>query len=417
MQNKEKHIIFLEPWPTIMIYKIARLFKKQGYKTTSIRVLQSEGLSLAFYKKAFDQIICFNLSFFKLKLKNIPLILRSLSKKLRDVFKAVFSILKLKKPYVIFCRATPSWLCALTKKTFKKHPVIYFPYDIRSLRYPTKEIAKKDRELSEFEIKSERFCFEKADGIMHKGDPDEIKYMPKGLLGADLKVNPLQLAFHPYCSEEFIVPFNKNKLSKKDNETHLVYLSSQGSRGSKGHSNLFDYFREIIKQKIHIHSYTKPNTCSKKDVIDSFRAGCKDVLDSKYFHLHEPLGPKEIIKEISKYDFGIFPFLESESEDSPAELNLKFLIGNKVSSYLEAGIPFFYPKKNEFIDKVMRKYKLDIYMEDVKDIKNLKKRIKKLNYKELEKKIEKARKDFLMEKQFPRLEKFIKKVRAKNNKA
>jgi hypothetical protein len=60
----------------------------------------------------------------------------------------------------------------------------------------------------------------------------------------------------------------------------------------------------------------------------------------------------------------------------------------------------------------MKRYKLNLTMSigGFNDIKDLSKVIKKLNLKELEKDIEKARKDFNMEKQFPRLENFIKQV-------
>ena len=94
--------------------------------------------------------------------------------------------------------------------------MIYFPYDIRANEYATKEIAKKVRGIPNFEIKAERFCFENADGIMHKGAPNELKYLNGRMLGDNLKICPLDISFLPYCSKEFIIPINKNKLSKKD---------------------------------------------------------------------------------------------------------------------------------------------------------------------------------------------------------
>ena len=68
-KNFKKQIIFLEPFPEIMTYKIAKIFRKKGYQTISIRLLKSKGLSEDFYRKAYDKIICFNLEFHKINLK------------------------------------------------------------------------------------------------------------------------------------------------------------------------------------------------------------------------------------------------------------------------------------------------------------------------------------------------------------
>ena len=62
--------------------------------------------------------------------------------------------------------------------------------------------------LKKFEINSEKFCFEKADGIIHKGAPDELKFL-EGRIFEKINFAPLQLTFHPYCSKEFMIPFNK----------------------------------------------------------------------------------------------------------------------------------------------------------------------------------------------------------------
>src|SRR3989338_4855869 len=130
------------------------------------------------------------------------------------------------------------------------------------------------------------------------------------MLGNNIKLVQLQISFLPYCSGEFNVPINKNKLSKKDKETHMVFIGSIGSVNPSACNYLLEYFKEIIKQKIHIHIYTKPNTI-----------------------------PKEIIREISKYDYGLWP-LDYKLKNPKITLEPKLATGNKLSSYLEAGIPF-----------------------------------------------------------------------------
>jgi hypothetical protein len=406
VDRTKKQILFVESFPEVMTYKIAKLFKEKNYETVSLRILESKDpLFNEFYKKAFDKIESFDLSFFKMDLKNLSSIFISLLKKMKKIFGTLFFCLR-SKPYVVIARAKPSWPCAMMRILFWRTPFIYFPYDIRSEDCISLEAAKK-KGLKKFEINAEKFCFEMADGIIHKNDPNELSLL-EGRIFKKINFAPLQITIHPYCSEEFIVPFNKNKLSKKDKEIHIVQVSSVGSVDIKEISFLVDYFKEFIKNKIHIHLYTKPNTLLKEEIIKSFENAYEKEMNSKYFHLHEPLDPKELIKETSKYDFGIFILPPTDKENIPLDTQLS--LGNKQASYLEAGLPFFYPPEIKYLDSIMNSYGLRLYMRDKDDIKNIKKNVKRLNYAALEKKVKKIREEFLMEKHFPELEKFVKEV-------
>jgi len=110
------------------------------------------------------------------------------------------------------------------------------------------------------------------------------------------------------------------------------------------------------------------------------------------------------LKEISRYDFGMFtPKLMKFSGLEP-----RFCTGNKISTYLEAGIPFFYRKNYKFIDRLMKKYNLDfIYPDDFKDLPKI---IRKVNQKQLEINLKKARQDFNIKLHFLKLERFIENV-------
>jgi len=85
---------------------------------------------------------------------------------------------------------------------------------------------------------------------------------------------PFTVTFSPYCSKELIVPINKNKVSLRDKEIHLVTLESMGSAGSISEGSmvyLLDFAREFAKQKIHMHIYIRPNVTLKKSVLESFK--------------------------------------------------------------------------------------------------------------------------------------------------
>lgn len=406
--EKKKQIVFLEPWPHIMVYKIARLLKERGYSTISIRILENNPESDKFYKEAFDDIISFNLSFFKLDIKNFFSIIFSIIKKMKIVFKAIAQITKL-NPYVIVTRATPNWPCALTKKLFKKSPIIYFPFDIRSVKGTSKEIVKGVHKIPQFELKAEKFCFEKSEGILCSDDIRVLDYLSEEVFGKNFEIKIPKINFHPYCSRDFIVPLNKNKLSKKDKEIHTVYIGSVGSMSMKEDNYLFKSFKEMIDQGIHVHIYAAMNTASKTSFIDDSTDYGKELLKSKYFHMHTPLGPKEIIKEISKYDYGLILASEPPRGDLLEKVG-GFSVGNKTASYLEAGIPCIYDSRYVFVDELMKKYNMQIGVKKMEDITNLKNRLKKIDYKKIENNILKAREDYLMEKNFPRLEDFIQKI-------
>jgi len=407
----KKQIVFLEPFNEVMTYKIARIFKKKDYKTISIRLLENRGISDDLFKDAYDEILSLNLKFFKLKLKNIPLILFFLTKKAAHIFKKLKKIKNL-KPYVIIGRAQPNWSIALMRYFFKKYPLIYFPYDLGAL---SDKESVKIHGIKEFERKAEKYNFENSDGIIHMGGVDEIDYVRT--VRKDIKMISNEFHFNPYCSKDFIVPLNKNKLSK-DGEIHIVNVSSSGSPKSGNPAGfILSYAKALAEQKIHLHLYIKPNTSSFEEVKNAIMKQSRDIIKSKYFHLHKPVNPKELPNEISKYDFGLwlYTFQDLPQEKKHDSAEAKFVTGNKITSYLEAGIPLFYSSNFEYADKLLKKYGLSFPLRSIKDVKKIKKIIKSLNYSQIEKKVIKAREALLMENQFPKLEKFIIKTANKKN--
>lgn len=391
MKPKKQIVFYYATSPSVMIYKIAKMFKKRGYETVLLTMCEKDRFDNKFYSEAFDKIIYSNFQFFKLSFKTFFYILR----KGPSFIKFLISM-KLLNPFVVIGISGNNWQLKLAHKYFfKKYPFIYFPYDILShyvnpLNFPPN-----------FEIEAEKYCFENLDGVIHKGDSKELKFI-EGQLHDKINMQKFQLSFFPYCSKEFIVPVNKNKLSKKDKELHIVYVGYLFN-DEKSIQKFTFCFNEIMKQKIHIHIYTEVTHIPKKKEKEYIKEFFKSFKNNKYFHSHSPLNPKEIISEISKYDFGFWPIQECP------DIEVKFSTGNKLSSYLEAGIPLIYGEKLNFINKLTKKYHLNHSFNE-KNITTLNKRIKKLNYLSLVENVKRMRKDFDMDKNFPRLENFINKV-------
>ena len=396
-ENKKQIVFYCASHPFEVIYKIARIFRKKGYETILFTMCEKDRFDYEFYSEAFDKVICSNFQFFKPSLRSIPYIL----KRGASLIKFLISV-KLIKPYVVIGVSGNNWQLRLVHKYFlRKYPFIYFPYDIISHSYNSIEEAL-EKGTKKFEIEAEKYCFENAEGVMHKGDPNELKFV-EGRIHKKLKVQELQLSFLPYCSKEFTVPLNNHKLSQKDKELHLVYVG--GFRHDyKSKKKAEDIVNNIQKQKINVHIYTKEAHLSEKNEKKHIQNFFSPFIKKKYFHLHKALDPKELIPEISKYDFGFWINHAMENLES------KFATGNKIASYFEAGLPFIYDDQLLFVDKLMKSYGLVGLSFNEKNVIMLKKRLRKLNYKKILKKVQKARIDFGIDKNFPRLERFIEKV-------
>ncbi len=394
MEKERKEVAFYSASPpSIVIYKIARLFYKNGYKTTLITMCEKEAIDIDFYKEAFDEIIFSNFQFFKPSKKTLLYLFKRGSSFIKFLIK-----IKMLKPYVVIGTSGANWqLKFVHKYFFKKYPFIYFPYDIISFYSNSREEALK-KGFKLFELEAEKYCLENSEGILHKGSPDELEFFKD-----KYSLSKLQIDFSTYSSKEFSVPVNKNKISKKDGETHLVYIGFFFN-DEESVRIIAERFNEILSQKLHLHVYAQVHHIPRNQADKYFNDLFSQFTNSKYFHIHPPLGPKEIVKEISKYDYSLWM--------NTLNLNLpdnKYHSGNKLASYFEAGVPVIYSKQSIYIDKLMKKYGLQ-KIGFKQDFKNLKKTLKKINYKEVESKTIKARKDFDMDKNFPRLEKFIEEV-------
>ncbi|MBR9705292.1 glycosyltransferase family 4 protein [Candidatus Pacearchaeota archaeon] len=409
MNLKNMTFVFSESYSTVMVYKLSKILKEKGYNTVQVRILEQNKEDNEFYRNGFNNVIDFNIPHFQIssssKISKLFGILKII-KRFPSILKASFQILKLRN--VIYVgRSKVNLPVYLFRKTFFRNvSFIFFPYDLRNHK-PLSE----NLNVPKFELFSEKYCLEKCDGLIHKGAPEELdsKYMDNRSLGKKPKIQKLRLNIHPYCSKEFIVPINKNKLSKKDKEWHFCYVGGIKKSTNEFYDSLLD-FDWLLKHKVHIHFYfcsdTKKEADIKKDkeVIKSFYNRNKNYSYLKYIHFHDALNPKELAQEISKYDIGIIGDPVGMTKDN---FDPVLTTANKISSYFEAGIPFLYSKKYMFLHRLMKGYSIDLGYNDINKINDI---LKKINYKDLEKNVEKARGDFLFENHLKRIEDFFKNV-------
>ncbi len=394
---KKKKILFVESSATDIVAKIAYVLKKKGYETSLFTIIHTES---NFYSSAYNKIITLDFKFFRLEIKNSIKIFNYGLKKSLKILKGLYNLKKL-KPDIIIVRTTPNWLFSIVKKGFNNYPIIYYPYDIRSFCYDNYDEAIK-LGIPNFEIRSERDAFEKADGILHKGNPGELKKLDSKVFLKEIKIKCPIIHFYPYCLKEFNITPNTKK-TKKDKDIHIVFV---------GHvefdENYCSQMEKIIEQKMHLHLYCKTANLSVEEIQKKMHNNKKIIklLKTKYLHIHDQVSQEELSKEISKYDYGLW---FDGSNGNNEKKGITEATGNKMASFFEAGLPFFYPDNSLAIHNIMKKYYLNLSF-NIKNLNKLKSRIDKLDEAKLKNKVLKARKDFDLEKNMPRLEKFFEEV-------
>jgi hypothetical protein len=377
-------IIFTYLKPCVWQYKIAKVLRELGVKTVSISPFPIDP-KLA---DSFDEIITLNLPNLK-----FFTILKTILNNPLNFFGAIYKTLTIKGDAMI-AQGAPHYLTAFFIKLYKRRFLrIYFPYDMNASMYSN---LKNHFPLRE--IWGERYSFKNCDAIIHKNSPEELLALPK-----DFKVNkkPILLCgCDPY--EKWFMDYNPNeKLSKRDGEIHVVHA---GTFIDNQVLSMAEDIKTILKQKIHFHIYPlTPLTLEDKYKITENKENLK-----KYFHEHDFISPEKLSKEISKYDFGMFYFKFTDEVSKKAS---KYSFGNKRASYFEALLPSVTPRSAETINKDVEKEYLGIVLEDIKD---LRKNIKKFNYKKSIKKIKDYRNKETVEKTALRLIKFVKYLKNKD---
>lgn len=347
-------IIFTHIKPEFWQYKTASALRKKGVKTISISLIEFDKKK---YKNAFDEIISPELP--NLKPKTL---LNHFFKNPVKILKFLFKILAIKADAAI-CQGAPHYLTAFFIWLFKgRFPRIYFPYDINSSRFRNLKSYFPKRE-----IWGEEYSFKNCDAINVKSQKQELELLPESF---NIKNKP-KSEFQCYVMPEWSVPYQPEKLSSKDKQIHIVYTGIFMDEPDSFHKSMLPDFQEILKQKMHLHIYCAYNSLTKEQY---FKITKNDKRLMPFFHVHQFVSPEKLSSEISKYDFGYY-FVEYNKNAVPK--SVKFVTGNKVSSYFESAIPVIVYKGNLINSKMIEENNIGISIEKMK---NLKKEIKKFNY-------------------------------------
>lgn len=196
--------------------------------------------------------------------------------------------------------------------------IVYDEYDIVNRIY---------KDISKDVLDNEKYCLENADAICNRGF--DIEYLKKE---HNYRINSEVIQFHDYCSNQQYICRNINK----DNTLSLCYVGGIYSR----HQNesfmecQLEFIKLCEKNKVHYHIY--PAGWSE----EYFKEYIECDINNEYFHFHKPLPFSELIKEITKYDYGVSLMKEEMKKTAfNVVITFDYAACNKFFDYLDAGLP------------------------------------------------------------------------------
>jgi len=342
--------------------KLARILKSKGEDVESVSIYEpTDNLKKSFNKCHFLlQMRDKEKQRSKLGLLSTFLSIAKNYRKLSKPLKSADFVIGISEPNIFVSFA----FCTKAKK-------IFFPYDISYLRYNKKSKNKW------YDYLFEKHNFKKADGIIHKGPKDELGRLPDSFRAR----KKLCLQFLPYCDGNKMIHSDK-----KHEGIHIVYVGIvyDGINYPGAISNM-DTFRKLANHNIHVHVYPSNYEYIKKSESIS------DLKYHEYFHLHSPLFGNALRDELSKYHWGLYSFyFDNTFKSDWAET----VFGNKVSDYLEAGLPTITTKSLPFVCSIVNDYKLGFVANNESNIIYT---IKNIDYDKVEKMVIKNRNKFTID--------------------
>ncbi len=298
-------VLFLEPQPCIRALKYAIALKRELGKDVSLW-LGHFGHPLSslygFGEEYFDKISVLN-----------P---ERLGKSVRKVISEC-------KPQIIHSHNAPDTLTYRVIREAEEIPLIHDIHEVLSVHHSGFSKYDDEEKLAKYR-KEERFVCENSDGRIYA-----TKSMKQYITERYNVDGENDFVFYNYASESMMPRSFRKKLSSNDNQLHIVYVGCLTSVVKNSHYDLREIFKRIAEQKLHIHLYPTAN-----EITESNETYKRIAEHNQFIHYHKPLGYKNLLHEMTQYDFGWAGLNRAKNRK-----HLDLAIQNKIFDYISSGLP------------------------------------------------------------------------------
>lgn len=293
--EEKKEIIFVKRNPQVRIYKEAWAIKKRfpEYKL----ILIGNKVDEEFFNEVFDEILYYN------------------------SLQELIQYIKTNEPLVYHVHAEPNVEPAVVAE-YSKVPVVYDVYDFSGVRYGLEHLPVEERNY-------EKFALENCSAIVFKFPESILDYYREHGYKIDVPV----ITYMDYCVDDYF-----STGMPEDKITSLVYAGvlnpTHWPREKYGNNQYYDIVEQVIRQQIYYNIYiNKWQVESENEYRDYL-----DLMKKNEYLKFNFSRPQSVLQnEIKDKSFGVSFHNFYVTNHNP--LFGETSIGNKLSTYLEAGLP------------------------------------------------------------------------------
>lgn len=276
----------------------------------------------------------------------------------------------------------------------KKTPVIVEYRDFREIMFDDPEQAKFYLKIEDMdrEIQDWQAIYTGCDGLIYKDSPEII-----ALLNRKHRSQPPALQFMSYVAGDYICNGRSSGLHDKP---HLVYAgcvhNSPTSHAFAVYATFFNVINKLISNNVQFTIINAMDTDGR-----GYESYLKLAAKHADFNYVFAKAQDQLARFLAAFDMGMLYFDYSRAAESDFFYRTTF--GSKLFNYLEAGLPVIVSSQTGYMADIVEQYGIGLVVRRHEELENLGVLIRNIDWSEMKTHISAYRKEYCMEKQFPRL--------------
>lgn len=350
---KKLKIVFVPRRSRIRLYKIAKSLQYSG-KVQMILLCEESFYDEKLFAGIFDEVIFFTGRNVLFKLPKAEKIYRKINERFGIGFRRLVKKLDEIQADIVHCFAEPYNHIEFILKHTNHKVVMTDGADFTAITLGFENTPG-------WVWRQEKYCFENVSGILHKGPAYEIDFYRNH----GCKIACPEITWFDHCDDELIISKEVRTLDSS-HDPHIVLTGNISTDPAQSYIYYIDFAKEMARQRIHLHIYPNPY---QYHVAKEYRRLSRE---SPYFHFHAPKSYRDLGKEITRYDWGLWWHDPAGGIRDSDDKN-KVALGNKIFTYLEAGLPVIVGRHLEYGRDFVEKHGIGIAIEksDIPDLRNM----------------------------------------------